>query len=263
MYRHPGNLFLKTLVVTFILFEPEQNTMLKSRIEFSDQQGNESMQTVLTMAVGALILIAVNHLYREVSPTIRQYVQSVVSGQQFHVESGTGRFSFGTSSPSQTAGSPSTVAPIIEIEQRKEFPNEVQPAIDERGSRQTDLRRAEAMVTEAMRLDRLAELAHLAIDTENESRLRAESEKLKLEAAKIRDGARGESNTQKQIDAANAMRSLLDIADNGSGLLPTSIDKFYQWAKIPVRDGLPQITEVTIEFEQKFHQWLAEQAYKK
>lgn len=220
------------------------------------------MQTVLIMAVGALILIAVNHLYREVSPTIRQYVQSVVSGQQFHAETGTRRFSFGTGSQSQTAGPSSTIAPIIETERQEEFSSEVQPANDERAGRQTDLLRADAMVREAMHLDRLAELSHLAIDTENESRLRAESERLKLEAARIRDGARGESNTQKQIDAANAMRSLLDIADNGSGLLPPNIDKFYQWAKIPVRDGLPQITEVTIEFEQKLHQWLAEQAYR-
>ena len=53
---------------------------IRARSLIRSEHGNESMQTVMIMAVGALILLGVNRLYRQVSPTIQQYVQAVVSG---------------------------------------------------------------------------------------------------------------------------------------------------------------------------------------
>jgi len=59
------------------------------------ERGNESMQTVMIMAVGALILLGVNRLYRQISPKIQQYVQAVVSGEQFDQGGSVERFVFG------------------------------------------------------------------------------------------------------------------------------------------------------------------------
>ncbi len=233
--------------------------MFNIRYRLPDQQGNESMQTVLIMAVGALVLLGVNRLYREISPTIRQYVHAAVSGQQTSVDSDAGGFAFGGEAPSHTSTPPNTFVPSIEVKRRDELPNADQHPVDIGSNNQSDLRRAETMVYEAIRRDRLAEVEHLKGNAENENRLRAEAAELKLAAARIRGGDQEAGNTQKQIDAANAMRDLWDLADKGSGLLPPSIDKFYQWAKIPVRDGLPQITEVTVGLEQQFHGWLAAQ----
>lgn len=64
------------------------------RYKLIDQQGNESMQTVLIMAVGAMIMIGVNTLFRQVSPTIQQYMKSAVSGESVDKTFGEGRFAF-------------------------------------------------------------------------------------------------------------------------------------------------------------------------
>lgn len=60
-----------------------------------DQRGNESMQTVMIMAVGALILLAVSSLFRQVSPTIRGHIQALLSGGE--ASSGDGAFAMGVS----------------------------------------------------------------------------------------------------------------------------------------------------------------------
>jgi|GEM_PF-3673223 len=60
------------------------------------EHGNESMQTVMIMAVGALILLGINRLYRQVSPSIQQYVQAAVSGAPFDQGGSGERFAIGS-----------------------------------------------------------------------------------------------------------------------------------------------------------------------
>lgn len=119
-------------------------------------------------------------------------------------------------------------------------------------------KKADQLETTAQRLDRQASVADAFGDEERANELRAESERRKLEAARIRDGEKGFASKQKQIDAANAMRDLFDVTDNFSDLLPKPVEKVYDWVKYPIRDGLPQITEEIIEAEQGFHEWLRE-----
>lgn len=225
-----------------------------------DQRGNESMQTVMIMAVGALILLAVSSLFKQVSPRITNYVSALVSGNDV---SGSSNFalSTGTTLPQLSSNSPESSAsvesePTIVVSGREELPDPPQQTQDDPASR---LREAELIQTAANRLDRLAELAHLADDDNLEDKLRAQAEALKLEAARIRDGERGVVNTQKQIDAANAMREFIDAIDSASELLPENVEKVYDWAKIALRDALPQLTEAIVDLEQKFHQWQLEQ----
>ncbi len=74
------------------------------RYKLTDQQGNESMQTVLIMAVGAMIMIGVNTLFRQVSPTIQQHVQSAISGMS-NAQGSTDGFVFGSGSSTKAPGS--------------------------------------------------------------------------------------------------------------------------------------------------------------
>lgn len=67
-----------------------------TKVRVHCEQGNESMQTILIMAVGALILIGVHRLHQQVSPTIRQQVQRAISGGQRTGDSSVGAFSFGS-----------------------------------------------------------------------------------------------------------------------------------------------------------------------
>lgn len=120
------------------------------------------------------------------------------------------------------------------------------------------LQQADQLETEARRLDIQASVADALQDSERADQLRADAERKKLEAAEIRDGARGIAGAQKQIDAANAMRDLLDFADNFSEALPEPVEKVYDWVKYPIRDGLPQITEEILSAEQYFQRWLNE-----
>ncbi len=80
------------------------------------ERGNESMQTVMIMAVGALILIAINGLFRQVSPTIHSAVRSVISGGAANNQ-GSGGISFSSSSVptigNQGPAGQSSASPIV------------------------------------------------------------------------------------------------------------------------------------------------------
>ncbi len=101
--------------------------MMKLRAIQADQHGNESMQTVMIMAVGALILLALSSLFKHISPTVTKHVQAVLSGDAISTSSG-GAFTMGSgstngpspiaqsnsgqSSSSQTSGESSSLAGV-------------------------------------------------------------------------------------------------------------------------------------------------------
>lgn len=73
--------------------------MKKVRDFCRNERGNASMQTVLIMAVGALILISLRGLFNHVSPTVKGHIASVLSGNPATVRPTTSQ---GT--PSRTTG---------------------------------------------------------------------------------------------------------------------------------------------------------------
>ncbi len=70
-----------------------------------DESGNESVQTVLILAVGALILLALQQLSQGTLPKIRQQIAALLSGQDTPTFSASNDQAGGVSAPGPTTDS--------------------------------------------------------------------------------------------------------------------------------------------------------------
>lgn len=94
------------------------------------------------------------------------------------------------------------------------------------------------------------------LDPEEAKKLREQSQQLDLEAARLREGTKGVRDKQRQHDAGDATRELIDVLDKYP--LPKNVEVIKDLAKGPIKAGLPKVVEKVIEMEQDFHDKLRE-----